>query len=137
MRTFLKSSLAVLAAGALAGTSQAGDDTRLLSNPAISAKNIAFVYGEDLWIADRDGKNAKRLTSDLGVESYPAFSKDGTTLAFSAQYDGNTDVFTVPVTGGAPTRITTHPGADVVRGFTPDGKILFNSPRNVYTARHS
>ena len=137
MRTFLKTSLAVLAAGALAGSSPAADDTRLLSNPAISAKNIAFVYGEDLWVADRDGKNAKRLTSDLGVESFPAFSKDGTTLAFSAQYDGNTDVFTVPVTGGAPTRITTHPGNDVVRGFTPEGRILFNSPRQVYSGRHS
>src|SRR4029079_8885879 len=76
------------------------NDTRLLSYPAISAKNIAFVYSEDLYIADVDGKNPRRLTSDLGVESTPVFSNDGQTIAFSAQYDGNTDIYTIPVTGG-------------------------------------
>ena len=51
-------------------------------------------------------------------------------IAFSAQYDGNIDVYIVPVAGGAPTRLTWHPGADIVRGFTPDGKaVLFTSPR--------
>lgn len=112
-------------------------DTRLLTQPAISAKNIAFVYSEDLWVADQDGKNPRRLTSDTGVESNPVFSPDGQTIAFSAQYDGNTDVFTIPVTGGTPTRLTWHPGPDIVRGFTPDGKVLFSSNRNVYSNRHS
>ncbi|CAN5426313.1 hypothetical protein BH11PLA2_BH11PLA2_11610 [soil metagenome] len=116
----------------------AGDDTRLISMPAVSAKKIAFIYGEDLWTADRDGKNAKRLTTDLGVESNPVFSPDGDIIAFSAQYDGNTDVYTIPVDGGTPARITSHPGPDLVRGFTPDGKaILFSSNRNVYSSRHS
>ena len=125
----------VLAAGPPA---RAGDDTRLLAMPAIGAKQIAFVYGEDLWLADLDGKNAKRLTTDLGVESNPVFNPDGTLIAFSAQYDGNTDVFTIPVAGGAATRLTSHPSADVVRGFTPDGKsVLFSSNRNVYSNRHS
>jgi tricorn protease len=112
------------------------NDTRLLSQPAISAKNIAFIYSEDLWVADQDGKNPKRLTSDIGVESNPVFSPDGQTIAFSAQYDGNTDVYTIPVTGGTPTRLTWHPGPDTVRGFTPDGKVLFSSNRNVYSNRH-
>src|SRR5262245_49146378 len=53
------------------------NDTRLLTSPAISAKNIAFVYSEDLYIADVDGKNPRRLTSDIGVESNPVFSNDG------------------------------------------------------------
>src|SRR5687767_838113 len=69
------------------------NDTRLLTHPAISAKNIAFVYSEDLYVADADGKNPRRLTSDIGVESNPNFSADGQTLAFSAQYDGNTDIY--------------------------------------------
>lgn len=112
-------------------------ETRLLTQPAISAKNIAFVYSEDLWVADQDGKNPRRLTSDTGVESNPVFSPDGQTIAFSASYDGNVDVFTIPVTGGTPTRLTFHPGPDVVRGFTPDGKVLFASPRHVYTNRHA
>lgn len=111
-------------------------DTRLLTSPAISADHIAFVYAEDLWVADLDGRNPRRLTSDLGVESYPVFAPDGRTIAFSAQYDGNTDVYTIPVTGGAPKRLTYHPGPDIVRGFTPDGRILFNSNRNVFSNRH-
>jgi tricorn protease len=112
-------------------------DTRLLSNPAVSAKNIAFVYADDLWVADLDGKNPRQLTSDLGLESHPVFSSDGQTIAFSAQYDGNTDVYTIPVTGGAPARLTTHPSADTVRGFAPNGKgVLFSSNRHVYSNRH-
>ena len=133
---------AILAAGAVAAAAgppaSAGDDTRLLSMPAISDKKIAFVYGEDLWVADRDGKNAKRLTSDVGLESNPVFSPDGSLIAFSAQYDGNTDVYTIPVDGGTPTRVTYHPSPDVVREFTPDGKsVLFMSNRNVYSNRHA
>ena len=115
----------------------AADDVRLLSSPAVGPTRIAFVYGEDLWVADRDGKNPKRLTTDIGVESNPAFSKDGSLIAFSASYDGNTDVYTIPADGGTPTRITHHPASDVCRGFTPDGKILFASARTVYTNRHA
>ena len=101
-------------------------DTRLLSQPAVSKTHVAFIYAEDLWVADLDGKNPRRLTSDLGVESNPVFAPDGQTIAFSAQYDGNTDVYTIPATGGTPTRLTTHPAPDVVRGFTPDGSaVLF------------
>jgi tricorn protease len=114
------------------------NDTRLLTQPAVSAKNIAFIYAEDLWVADLDGKNPRRLTTDLGLESNPVFSPDGVTIAFSAQYDGNTDVYTIPVTGGVPTRLTSHPSPDIVRGFTPDGKnVLFSSPRHVYSNRYS
>jgi tricorn protease len=113
------------------------NDTRLLAQPAISAKNIAFLYAGDLWIADLDGKNVRRLTTDIGLEFSPAFSPDGKTLAFSAQYDGNIDVYTIPVTGGAPTRLTWHPSPDIVLGFSPDGKeVLFSSPRNVFTGRY-
>ncbi len=58
-------------------------------------------------------------------------------IAFSAQYDGNTDVFVVPAVGGVPKRLTWHPGADLVRDFSPDGKkILFASQRNIFTNRY-
>lgn len=129
-------SLAVLSTAATLHADPDVTDTRLLTQPAISARNIAFVYSEDLWVADQDGKNPRRLTSDTGVESNPVFSPDGQTIAFSAQYDGNTDVYTIPVTGGTPTRLTWHPGPDIVRGFTPDGKVLFASNRHVYSNRH-
>jgi tricorn protease len=112
-------------------------DTKLLTQPAISAAHIAFVYAGDLFVASHDGSNVRRLTTDEGVESSPVFSPDGMTLAFSASYDGNQDVFTVPVTGGAPTRLTWHPGADLVQAFTPDGRaVLFASQRASYTTRY-
>ena len=104
--------------------------TRLLRQPTISSKNIVFVYADDLWIVDRDGGDAKRLTSHEGTESFPHFSPDGKMIAFSAQYDGNTDVFIVNTEGGEPKRLTFHPDADIVQGWTPDGKqVLFRSGR--------
>ena len=113
------------------------NDTKMLSQPAVSAKHIAFIYADDLWIADGEGRNPRRLTAHPGVEGNPYFSPDGTMVAFSGQYDGNTDVYLVPVTGGTPTRLTFHPATDTVRGFTPDGKqVLFASPRNVHTRRY-
>ncbi|MEP7110801.1 MAG: PDZ domain-containing protein [Ferruginibacter sp.] len=113
-------------------------DTRMLAQPAISANHIAFIYAEDLWVANADGGQPRRLTVDEGVESNPVFSPDGSMIAFSAQYDGNTDVYIVPVEGGIPVRLTWHPGADIVRGFSPDGKnVLFNSRRSVFTNRFS
>lgn len=77
--------------------------TRMLSQPALSAEHVAFAYDGDLWVANRDGSNPRRLTSHEGVENSPRFSPDGQTIAFSAEYDGNTDVFTIPVSGGSPT----------------------------------
>ena len=113
-------------------------DTRLLSQPAISDSKIAFIYAEDLWVANRDGSNPKRLTVDEGVETNPVFSPDGKTIAFSAEYDGNTDVFVVAAEGGIPKRLTWHPYPDIVRDFTPDGKqVLFASQRDVFTNRYS
>jgi tricorn protease len=109
-------------------------DTRLLTQPAVGPSQITFVYANDLWVAGLDGKNPRRLTSDLGVEYNPAFSPDGALIAFTAQYDGNLDVYVVPAAGGIPKRLTWHPGADVVQGFTPDGKaVLFVSQRSSFT----
>lgn len=102
--------------------------TKFLTQPALSQNQIAFVYCGDIWVADLNGQNVRRLTSDDGIESNPQFSPDGKTIAFSAQYDGNIDVFCMPVEGGVPKRLTWHPGEDVVRSFTPDGSaILFSS----------
>lgn len=113
-------------------------DTRLLHQPATSGTHVAFVYADDLWVARLDGSGVKRLTTDDGVESSPAFSPDGSRIAFSAQYDGNTDVFVVSTDGGEPRRLTWHPGPDEVQGFTPDGsRVLFTSGRAVFTNRYT
>ena len=113
-------------------------DTRLMDAPAISNTHIAFIYAEDLWVANRDGSQPRRLTIDEGVESNPIFSPDGKTIAFSAEYDGNMDIFSVPVTGGVPTRLTFHPYPDLARDFTPDGKsVVFASQRTLFTNRYT
>ncbi len=113
-------------------------DTRLLWQPTICKNAIAFIYAEDLWVANIDGTYPRRITVSEGAESNPIFSPDGSMIAFTAQYDGNTDVFVVPSTGGVPKRLTWHPGADLVRDFSPDGKrILFASQRNSFTNRYN
>jgi tricorn protease len=106
----------------------------LLQKPAMNKAQIVFTYAGDLWSVPRQGGAATRLTAGAGVETEAAFSPDGNTLAFTGQYDGNTDVFTVPAAGGVPRRVTYHPDADRVVGWTPDGKrILFRSTRESYS----
>lgn len=106
------------------------EGTRLLREPTISQDHIVFVYANDLWITDRDGGDARRLTSHQGGETNPHFSPDGSKIAFTAQYDGNTDVYVVSAEGGQPKRLTWHPGNDQVTGWSPDGnEVLFVSGR--------
>ena len=102
----------------------------IYQRPALSRDSIAFGYAGDLWTVPREGGRATRLTVGVGIETAPVFSPDGSTLAFTADYDGNTDVFTIPATGGVPYRVTYHPANDVAVGWTPDGKqIVFRSSR--------
>ena len=103
--------------------------TRLLRQPTLSDNQVVFVHAADLWKAPLTGGNAVRITSDEGFESSPHFSKDGKWIAFTAQYDGNTDVYLVSIEGGEPKRLTYHSATDIVQGWTPDGKILFRSNR--------
>ena len=108
----------------------AAPSTRLLRSPTVSATQIAFIYAQNLWVVDRAGGAARRLTSFAGQTSNPHFSPDGKWIAFSAEYAGNVDVYVVPTEGGEPKRLTWHPGADTVQGWTPDGKsVLFASAR--------
>jgi tricorn protease len=113
-----------------------GPETRLIHQPAVSRDHLAFVYGGDLWISDRDGQHPVQLTTHPASEFAPHFSPDGQWLAFSASYDGNTDVYVVPTTGGQPRRLTWHPGADLVTGWSSDGRrVLFSSAREVGNSR--
>jgi len=109
------------------------DPPLLLRDPTISRTQIVFNYGGNLWIVGREGGNASRLTSGVGVETAPSFSPDGSMIAFTGEYDGNRDVFVVPSTGGVPRRLTYHPADDLVLGWTPDGKkILYMSWGNSF-----
>ena len=104
--------------------------TRMLRSPSISGNTIAFTYANNIWVVDRSGGNARRISSFQGTTQNPRLSPDGKLVAFSADYSGNTDVYVVPVEGGQPERLTWHPSADLVQGWTPDGKsIVFTSTR--------
>lgn len=123
--------LAALACASILTTPvHALEDCRLMRMPDIQGGRISFVYAGDLWTVARAGGTAQRLTSHAGLEVFPKFSPDGRTIAFTGEYDGNTDAFTVPTEGGEPKRLTFHPGADQVSEWYPDGKnILLRSGR--------
>ncbi len=128
MRTILRLCpllVALAAAPALAATTP-----HILQQPSLSRDTVAFGYGGDIWTVARAGGRAVRITTGVGIESGPVFSPDGATIAFTGEYDGNTDVFTVPAAGGVPHRVTYHPAVDVAVGWSRDGRrILFRSNR--------
>jgi tricorn protease len=119
------------------------EESRLMRFPDIYQDKIVFVYAGDLWLVQSDGGIARRLTTHVGMELFPKFSPDGKMIAFTGQYEGNTDVYVIPSEGGEPKRLTYHPGSenmpdrfgfdDMVLGWHPDGKrILFRSLRESY-----
>jgi len=81
--------------------------TRLLRFPATNDRQIVFCYAGELYTVPKDGGTARRLTSGPGYSSFPRFSADGAQLAFTSQYDGNTEVYVMPGEGGVPKRLTT------------------------------
>lgn len=122
--------LVALLALSVVARADSNSETRMLRSPTVSATQIAFAYANNIWVVDRKGGLARRLTSFQGQTSNPHFSPDGTLIAFSGEYGGNVDVYVVPAIGGEPKRLTWHPAADLVEGWTPDGKsILFSSTR--------
>ncbi|MGC1781791.1 MAG: PDZ domain-containing protein [Acidobacteriaceae bacterium] len=103
----------------------------LLQTPTISARQIVFAYGGDLWIVGREGGPAHRLVTGTDLLSGPIFSPDGAIIAYTGNYNGNADVYVVPATGGEPRRLTYHPDPDYAQGWTPDSKeVLFRSKRS-------
>jgi tricorn protease len=119
-----------LASGSTNSTSACGVDARMLRYPDVSATQIAFVYAGDIWVAPKTGGDALRLSSPRGEESFPRFSPDGSQIAFSGNYDGNTDIYAVPSSGGLPKRLTYHGAPDRILEWYPDGKnILFATSR--------
>jgi len=135
-----------------------GGPVGCVGHAALWGDRIIFESAGDLWTARlpaaiEDGANARvggtgasagdaaraartgpidaaRLTSGAGLERWPSISPDGARVAFVGEYDGNPEVYVMPVTGGTPTRLTFHPGPDIPLGWTPDGsEVLFRSRR--------
>ncbi len=128
-----KMSLASLTLLVALTSAQADEAPLILNRPAISSKHVVFGYAGDLWVVSRGGGDARRLTAGAGLETHPVISPDGSRVAFAGQYDGNLDVYVVPIEGGVPRRLTYHPDPDLPVAWTPDGKsVLFRSTRNAH-----
>ena len=97
---------------------------RMLRFPDVSQTQITFVYAGNIWVVSKKGGIAHRLSSPKGEEMFPRFSPDGSEIAFSGNYNGNTDIYMIPTMGGSPVRITHHPMPDRMLGWYPDGKHL-------------
>jgi len=97
----------------------------MLRFPDVGKTHIAFVYANDIWLVPRDGGLAILLASPLGQEQFPRFSADDERIAFVGNYDGDTDLYTVPVGGGIPTRVTHHPSEETLCDWTPGGDLIF------------
>ena len=117
--------------------------TKLLRFPDVHGDKVVFTYGGDLWLTSTSGGLATRLTAHPGLEVFAKFSPDGKWIAFTGQYDGDEQVYVIPVTGGVPKQLTFYPARgplaprwgydNQVYGWTPDGKsIIFRSGREYF-----
>ena len=113
-----------LCAALFASGAAALQECRLMRQPDIQGDRIVFLYGGDLWVVARAGGLGVRITSHEGQELFPKFSPDGRTIAFTGEYDGNLDAYTVPTDGGEPKRLTWYPAGNQVMEWYPDGKAL-------------
>ncbi len=120
---------------------------RLFRFPAISDSNIVFTYAGDLYLVDKEGGLARKLTSGEGYEMFARFSPDGSSIAFTGQYDGNTEVFTINKDGGEPKRLTYTATLNrddisdrmgpnnIVTAWTPDGEnIIYRSRKQSFNS---
>jgi tricorn protease len=117
--------------------------TKLLRFPDVHGDKVVFTYGGDLWLASTSGGSATRLTAHPGLELFAKFSPDGKWIAFTGQYDGDEQVYVIPVGGGVPKQLTFYPARgpltprwgydNQVYGWTPDGKsVIFRSGREYF-----
>ena len=115
--------------------------TKLLRFPDVHGDQVVFCYAGDLWRASTSGGLATRLTAHPGKETSPKFSPNGKSIAFTAQYDGDEQVYVIPSIGGQPKQLTFYPASgplaprwgfdNQVYGWTPDGSaVLFRSMRD-------
>lgn len=123
---------------AIAAAPLASAETRLLRFPDICNDRVVFTYGGDLWTVSSQGGTAIRLTAGPGLQQSARFSPDCRQIAFTGDYSGEDQVYTMPASGGVPTQLTWYPSLgplpqrwgfdNQVYGWTPDGsRVLFRS----------
>lgn len=130
--------LAILVCGTYTPEIQATDDGRhVIFYTVISpdGTEVAFSHGGDIWVAEIETGQCRRVTDHVAYDWAPVWFPDGTKIAYTSYRDGNEDVYTVPSNGGTPTRHTWYGTYDVPLDITPDGEdILFRSYRDMYAS---
>ncbi len=130
IRRIVPAGLAALAMLLTFAAPRAANEAKLVRYPHYHAGRIAFTYLGDVWTADENGQNVKRITVNRARDVYPRFSPDGQWIAFSSDREGNLDVYVVPAAGGTPKQLTHHSSDDTVLAWSPDSKtVLFASNR--------
>jgi tricorn protease len=105
-------------------------EAKLVRYPHYHQGRLAFTYLADIWTADENGQNVRRLTVHRARDVYPRFSPDGRWVAFSSDRNGNLDLFIVAAEGGSPKQLTFHSADDTVLGWSPDSRsVIFGSQR--------
>ena len=121
----MTTTLAAALAAAISADPATIPDAAMLRYPDIGRQDIVFVFAGNLWLVPKTGGTARPLTSAAGAETTPRFSPDGTRVAFGGNYDGNRDIYVMPVGGGEPRRVTHHPAAENLCEWTADGGLVF------------
>lgn len=115
----------LLAFAASAGQAETSPHAGMLRFPDVSASQIVFVYANDLWLVPREGGTALPLASPPGTEMFPKFSPDGASVVFQGNYEGNRDLYVMPVAGGVAERITHHPSVEMPTDWHAERGIVF------------
>ncbi len=135
-RLYILLSALIIFAGSHAVAAETTDTAGYVMRYAdIGGGNIVFTYEGDLWLVPDTGGTARRITSDDGNEMAAKFSKDGSQLAFTANYDGGRDVYIMASEGGVPRRLTFHPSGDAMIDWCPDGTAVVVSSNREYPSR--
>ncbi len=119
----MKKSVILLALAMTCQVNSGQISAKLMRYIDVSDSQLTFVFGGDIWVMPREGGTAIQVTHSPGEESWPRFSPDGKSIAYTASYNGNQDVYVIPVMGGVPTRVTYQSHCLVARlkmaGFQP------------------